>query len=37
MLDPGQPQTITAQLQGDADCTPASQLDSLVVRVVQFK
>jgi hypothetical protein len=37
MIDAGQPLTITAQLQGDVDCTPASQLDKLVVRIVEFK
>ena len=37
LLAPGKPITITAELQGDVDCTPTSQLDRLEVRIVQFK
>lgn len=37
LLDPGTPQTISATLSGDSDCTAASQLDRLEVRVVQIR
>jgi len=37
LLNPDVPLTITAELQGDADCTAASQLDRLEVRIVQIK
>lgn len=37
LIDPGTPQTITAQLNGDADCTASSQLDRLEVRIVQIR
>jgi hypothetical protein len=37
LISPDQPLTMTAQLRGDPDCTAGSRLDSLQVRVVQFK
>ncbi len=37
LLDPGTPLTVTAKLQGDADCTASSRLDKLEVRIVQIK
>ncbi len=36
LLSPGTPLTVTAQLQGDADCTANSQLDRVEVRIVQI-
>ncbi|MCB8971580.1 MAG: hypothetical protein M9964_08240 [Solirubrobacterales bacterium] len=37
LVDPGTPLTITAQVRGDTDCTPATQLDRLEVRIVQIR
>ncbi len=37
LLDPGTPETITAQIRGDSDCTPTTQLDKLEVRIVQIR
>lgn len=37
LLDPGTPETITALIRGDTDCTPATQLDRLEVRIVQIR
>lgn len=37
LIDPGAPLQITAQIRGDADCTPDSQLDRLIVRIVQIR
>jgi hypothetical protein len=37
LLQPGQPITVTAQIRGDVDCTPATRLDDLQVRILQFK
>jgi hypothetical protein len=36
LLSPGTPLTVTAQLQGDADCTADSRLDRIEVRIVQI-
>jgi hypothetical protein len=35
LINPGAPLTITAQLQGDTDCTANSRLDRVEVRIVQ--
>ncbi len=37
LINPGVPLTISAQIRGDADCTPDSQLNRLVVRIVQIR
>jgi hypothetical protein len=37
LINPEEPLTITAVIRGDTDCTPGTQLDSLQVRVLQFK
>lgn len=37
LLNPGVPQTLSAQLGGDADCTASSRLDRLEVRIVQIR
>lgn len=37
LLNPGTPVTITAQLQGDTDCTAGSQLDKVEVSIVQIR
>jgi hypothetical protein len=37
LLSPGTPINVTAVLTGDADCTAASQLDRLEVRIVQLR
>ncbi|MDX6583961.1 MAG: hypothetical protein QOI10_3145 [Solirubrobacterales bacterium] len=37
LLNPGTPLTVTAQLRGDADCTAASQLNKVEVRILQIR
>ncbi len=37
LLSPGTPIEITAELRGDVDCTAASQLDRLEVRILQIR
>lgn len=37
LINPGTPLTVTATLNGDPDCTPASQLDRVEVRILQFR
>ncbi len=37
LLNVGAPETISAQLEGDADCTADSQLNRVVVRIVQIR
>jgi hypothetical protein len=36
LINPGAPITVSAQLEGDADCTANSQLDRVEVRIVQI-
>jgi hypothetical protein len=36
LLSPGAPITVSAQLEGDADCTAGSRLDRLEVRIIQI-
>jgi hypothetical protein len=36
LIDPGTPLTISAQLNGDPDCTAGSRLDRVEVRIVQI-
>jgi hypothetical protein len=36
LISPGTPLTITAQTRGDSDCTAGTQLDKLVIRIVQI-
>jgi hypothetical protein len=36
LVNPGTPQTITAQMRGDPGCTPDTRIDSVVVRIVQL-
>lgn len=36
VLDPGTPLAVTAKIRGDTDCTPATHLDRLEVRIVQL-
>jgi len=36
LLNPGTPITVTAQIEGDADCTANSQLDRVEVRLIQI-
>jgi hypothetical protein len=36
LINPGTPLTVTAQLEGDADCTANSQLDRVELRIVQI-
>jgi hypothetical protein len=37
LVNPEQPQTITAFARGDADCTAGTRIDDLQIRVLQFK
>jgi hypothetical protein len=37
LLDPGTPLNITAEIEGDVDCTAGSQLDQLKVSIVQIR
>ena len=37
LIDPDTPMTVTAQINGDADCTADSQLDRLEVRILQIR
>jgi hypothetical protein len=37
LLNPGTPLTVTAELEGDVDCTANSQLDRVEVRILQFR
>ena len=37
VLSPGTPLTVTAQIEGDADCTADSQLNRLEIRLVQIR
>jgi hypothetical protein len=37
LINPGTPMTVTAELEGDADCTAGSQLDRVEVRILQFR
>jgi len=36
LINPGTPLTITAQTRGDSDCTAGTQVDKVVVRIVQI-
>jgi hypothetical protein len=37
LINPGTPMTLTAELDGDTDCTANSQLDRVEVSVLQFR
>ena len=37
LIDPDTPMTVTAQINGDADCTADSRLDRLEVRILQIR
>jgi hypothetical protein len=37
LINPGTPQTITAQIAGDEDCTADSRLDRLEIRILQIR
>jgi len=37
LIDPGTPLTVSAELQGDPECTAGSRLDRLEVRVLQIR
>lgn len=37
LLDPGVQQAITAEIRGDTDCTAATQLDRVEIRIVQIR
>ena len=37
LINPGVPQTISAEIRGDTDCTANSQLDRLEVRILQIR
>ena len=37
LINPGTKQTISAEIRGDVDCTPDSQLNSLRIRILQIR
>jgi hypothetical protein len=37
LLSPGTPLTISAEIRGDEDCTPGSQLNRLEIRILQIR
>jgi hypothetical protein len=37
LLSPGEPLTVTATIEGDADCTPVARLDEFELRILQIR